>query len=150
MPLTRWEPFTGMWSEAGRLHRQMNRLFERFGLDDYTRPMLAVSYPLVNIWENDDNVYAETELPGMSLEQLEIYVTGGDQLSIQGERRLPEADKGVWHRQERGFGMFSRTITLPVAVDAEKVTARLEHGVLLVTLPKSEAAKPKRIAVKAD
>jgi HSP20 family protein len=135
---------------VGRLYRQVNRLFDRFGLGDYAGPAVAGSYPPVNVWEDDDNVYAEAELPGLSLGQLEIYVTGGDQLTLQGERRPPEAGQGVWHRQERGFGTFSRAVPLPVAVDAEKVTARLEHGVLLVTLPKGEAARPRRIAVKAD
>jgi HSP20 family protein len=56
----------------------------------------------------------------------------------------------VWHRQERGFGEFTRVITLPVPVDADKVTARLEHGVLTLTTAKSAAAKPKKIAVKAE
>jgi HSP20 family protein len=150
MPLTRWEPFTGTWSEVDRLQRQMNRLFDRFGLEDYSGPGLAVSYPPLNVWEDKDNVYVETELPGMSLEQLEIYVTGGDQLSIQGERRGPQASTGTWHRQERGFGKFSRTVSLPVPVEADKVTGHFEQGVLLVTLPKSPAAKPKRITVKAE
>jgi HSP20 family protein len=101
----------------------------------------------VNVWADSDKVYAEAELPGMQLEDLEIYVTDENQLTIQGERRQLELDKGVWYGQERGFGQFSRTIMLPVKVDADKVEARFEHGVLLVTLPKNEAARPRRISV---
>jgi HSP20 family protein len=83
----------------------------------------------------------------MQLDRLEIYVTEGNQLTIQGERRQRDLDKGLWYGQERGFGQFSRTVVLPVTVDADKVEAGFEHGVLLVTLPKSEAAKPRRISV---
>ena len=82
----------------------------------------------------------------MQLDHLEIYVTEENQLIIQGERRKLELGKGVYE-QERGFGQFSRTIMLPVKVDANKVEARFEHGVLFVTLPKTEAAKPRRISV---
>jgi HSP20 family protein len=112
-----------------------------------SHPALASSYPPVNIWGDSDRVYAEAELPGMQLEDLEIYVTDENQLTIQGERRNLALDNGVWYGQERGFGQFSRTIMLPVKVDADRVEARLEDGVLLVTLPKSEAAKPRRISV---
>jgi len=86
----------------------------------------------------------------MKLDQLEIYVREGNQLSIQGERQPCAPEKGVWHRQERGFGKFNRAIELPVAVDADKVEARFEHGVLHVKLPKSESAKPRRILVKGE
>jgi HSP20 family protein len=81
---------------------------------------------------------------------LEIYVTGGDQLSIKGERKPIEVEQGVWLRRERAFGKISRVLTLPIEVDANKVQARLTNGVLTITLPKSEAAKPKKIAVKAE
>jgi HSP20 family protein len=118
---------------------------ERFAAGN--QPALASSYPPLNIWGDSDKVYAEAELPGMQLDHLEIYVTEENQLTIQGERRKLELDKGVWYGQERGFGQFSRTIRLPVKVDADKVEARFEHGVLFVTLPKSEAAKPRRISV---
>src|SRR5207249_4196547 len=84
---------------------------------------------------------------GMHLDHLEIYVTEGNKLTIQGERRQRELDKGVWYGRERGFGHFSRTIMLSVIVDADKVEARFKHGVLFVTLPKNEAAKPRRITV---
>jgi HSP20 family protein len=104
----------------------------------------------MNVWQDNDNVFVEAELPGMDLSSLEIYVIGGDQLTVKGERKPPEVDKGIWHRQERVFGSFSRVLTLPVPVDADKVQARLVNGVLTLTMPKSDAAKPKKIPVKAD
>jgi len=123
----------------------VNRVYGRLGVE--SGPALAASYPPVNIWGDSDHVYAEAELPGMQLDHLEIYITEGNQLTIQGERRQPDLGKGVWYGRERGFGQFSRTFVLPVTIDADKVVALFEHGVLSVTLPKSEAARPRRISV---
>ncbi len=148
MMLTRWEPFLG--PEWTRLQNEMDRLFRRFGETAAAWPGLAASYPALNIWEDDNHVYAEAELPGMTHDQLQIYVTAGNRLTVQGERQPDEHLKGVWHRRERGVGAFSRTVELPVPVDADKVEARFEHGVLRVTLPKSEQAKPRRITVKSE
>jgi HSP20 family protein len=141
--VSRWQPFS--WSPLREFQEEMMLVRERFAAGNH--PALASTYPPLNIWGDSDNVYAEAELPGMQLDHLEIYVTEENQLTIQGERRKLELDKGVWYGQERGIGQFSRTIMLPVKVDADKVEARFEHGVLLVTLPKSEAAKPRRISV---
>jgi HSP20 family protein len=143
LQVSRWQPFS--WSPLREFQEEMMLVRERFAAGNH--PALASSYPPVNIWGDSDKVYAEAELPGMQLDHLEIYVTEENQLTIQGERRQPELDTGVWDGQERGFGQFSRTIMLPVKVDADKVEARFEHGVLFVTLPKSEAAKPRRISV---
>jgi HSP20 family protein len=150
MLMTRWEPYTGLWSELSRFQQEMNRLFDSFGLGEGSWPAFAVAYPAVNVWEDGENVYAEAELPGMGLEDVEIYVTGGNQLTIKGERKQPAADKGTWHRQERGFGSFARVISFPVDVDADKVEARFCNGVLTITMPKSETAKPRKITVKTE
>jgi HSP20 family protein len=134
-----------------RFQQQLDRLFDRWGWELPRWPVLAVSYPALNIWEDNHFVYAEAELPGLKLDDLEIYVTGPDQLTVKGTRQQPKVpDKAVWHRQERGFGSFTRVIPLPASVDPAKVEARLEHGVLLIKLAKSEAAKPKKIPVKAE
>lgn len=143
LQVSRWQPFS--WSPLREFQEETRMVRERFAARN--RPALASSYPPLNIWGDSDSVYAEAELPGMPLDHLEIYVTDENQLTIQGERRKLELDDGVWYRQERGFGQFSRTIMLPVKVAADKVEARFEHGVLFVTLPKSEAAKPRRISV---
>ena len=147
--LTRWHPFRELRHEMRRFQREMNRLFGRRGFDFEAWPALAVSYPPVNLWEDDDFVYAEAELPGLKLPDLEITVTADNQLTLKGKRGSTAPEKVEWHRQERGFGSFERSIELPVRVDAGKVEARLENGVLTVKMAKSPEAKPKKIAVKA-
>src|SRR5687767_2444997 len=116
MLVSRWQPFS--WRPLREFQEEMNRVSGRFGVENGLA--LADSYPPVNIWGDSDSVYAEAELPGMQLDYLEIYVTEGNQLTIQGERRQRELDNGVWYGQERGFGHFSRTVMLPVNVDADK------------------------------
>lgn len=148
MLVTRWSPLGESWREFNRLQAEMNRLFGRFAPD--REPSMAVSYPALNIWEDTDHLYAEAELPGMDMKDLEIFVTGDNQLSIKGERKPPQIENAGWHRQERGFGAFARVVTLPVAVDADRVSAEFQHGVLTIKLPKSERVKPRRIAVKAE
>lgn len=85
----------------------------------------------------------------MTQEQVQISVTQRNQVSITGERAADESTNGRWHRRERTTGRFQRLVKLPAPVDAEKVEAKLENGVLEVTLPKAEEAKPRRIVVKA-
>ena len=131
---------------------QMNRLRDEldrvFGVETphWGR---AAAYPPVNIWEDENGFYVEAELPGLSMDDLEIYIHDGDELSIKGERKLPEVD-GTWRRRERGHGEFSRTFKLSDVVDVAKVEAELNNGVLKITLPKSEAVKPRKIEVKVS
>jgi HSP20 family protein len=143
----RRETFSDLWNEMSRFQDELNRVFGRFVPGNATTALAGA--PLVNVWEDADAFYAEADLPGLNLEKLEVFVTEGTQLTIQGERPAPEFPNSVWHRQERGFGQFSRTLTLPALVNADKVEAHYESGVLRLTLPKSEAAKPRRIAVKS-
>ncbi len=77
-------------------------------------------------------------------------MTNRNQLTLQGERLPEEPNNGRWHRRERGFGRFRRLLELPLPVDADKVEATLEDGLLHLTLPKAEEARPRRIAVKAE
>jgi HSP20 family protein len=145
---TRWESFSPLWSQLQNLQGEMNRLFERWGgPGNGLRP---AGDPALNVWEEGEHLLVEAELPGLDLKDLEIYVTGGNQLTLQGERKPPVSGKGAWHRQERSFGRFVRTLTLPYPVDADKVEARLENGVLTVKLAKHESARPRKIAVKAE
>ncbi|QDT03788.1 Spore protein SP21 [Rubripirellula lacrimiformis] len=140
---TRWEP----WTELDRLSREMDRLFHRGG-NGQSSLAGAGSVPALNVWEDDANLYAEAELPGFAFDDLNIYVLG-NQLTIQGERRPPQHEGGSWHRQERGYGKFSRMIELPTEINADGVSAELNHGILHITLPKTEAVKPRRIEVKS-
>src|SRR5436190_23616479 len=85
MTQSRWEPFGSMWKEMNRLQREMNHLFGSYGAGGDGWPTFAaVSFPAFNIWQDESSVYAEAELPGLELNDLEIYVTAGNQLTIKG------------------------------------------------------------------
>lgn len=156
MYLTRWEPFTStlpdVWQEMNRLQREVNRLFRDLGFDlwETSWPRFTAVYPPLNVWEDENALYVEAELPGMSLDDLEIFVTGHNQLTIRGERKAPQVEGGTWHRRERAFGTFSRVITLPVEVEPDKVEATFHNGVLRIVLPKTAAARTRKIPVKAE
>jgi HSP20 family protein len=145
----RWQPFNPFWQQLQQFQSEINRLFDRWG-DDGSRGGTVATFPPVNVYEEGDNLYVEAELPGVNLQDLEIFVNGQDQLTVKGERKPQAPEKGVRHRQERSFGAFSRTVALPFPVDANKVDARLEQGVLRVQLVKHESAKPRKIVVKGE
>ena len=142
---TRFQPF---WNQLHQFQTDLNQLFNRFG--DGGTFNSPTTFPAVDVWEEGEQVRLEVELPGMDLKDLEIYVTGGNQLTLKGERKQPKLDKGVWHRQERGYGSFVRVLTLPFPVDPEKVEAKFENGVLRIALAKHESAKPRMIPIKVD
>jgi HSP20 family protein len=144
--LARWQPLSGVQNDLHRLQSEMDRLFGRTG----NGARSSYVYPAMNLWHDDESFYVEAELPGMEFSDIEIYVDGGNKVTIKGERRPPQEEEGAWHRRECGYGKFSRTFELPSAVDAEKVEAVLTNGVLSITLPKPEEVKPKRISVKAS
>ncbi len=147
MLTTRRQPM-GIWQEMNRWQEEMDRLFDRWGVPVPRRFAQAV-YPPLNLWEDDNCLYVEAELPGMELEDLEIFVNGENQLTIKGERKQPELEEGTWHRQERAYGSFQRTVELPQPVEPDKVTAEFKLGILTITLPKKEEVRPHRIEVKA-
>ncbi|MCI0684441.1 MAG: Hsp20/alpha crystallin family protein [Gemmataceae bacterium] len=149
MLVTRWNPLEGSWlRQMHNLHEEMNRLFSRW--NDWSGQSFDVAtFPALNVWEEDDAFRVEAELPGLTMNDLEIYVTGQNQLAIKGERKVAPPQKAVQHRQERHFGKFVRALTLPSAIDPNKVDARLDNGVLTIVLPKHEGAKPRKIEVKA-
>jgi len=149
MLTTRWQPFGVVWPEMNRLQEEMEQWLRRPGMNDPWRFAPRV-YPPLNLWEDDNNLYVEAELPELDLSDLEIVVNGDNQLSIKGERKQPQQEKGLWHLQERGQGSFSRMGELPQYVDSDKVTAELKHGVLTITLPKRQEVKARRIEVKAS
>ncbi|OHB82224.1 MAG: molecular chaperone Hsp20 [Planctomycetes bacterium RBG_16_64_10] len=148
--LTRWQPLSEIRTEMNRLQNEMNRLISRFDLGDAMAVATGATYPALNVCETDECLFVEAELPGMQLDDLEIYANGSNQLSIQGERKQLAVGSGTWHRQERGYGQFSRLFELPSDVDADGVQATLKDGVLTIQLPKREEAKARRIAVKAE
>ena len=141
------------FTEMNQLQHEMNRLFDRFGVGERERKgghRVAPSYPALDLWQDSENLYVEAELPGLELEELEIYVTGEDQLTLKGKREAPTVENGTWHRREREFGSFARALTLPHAVDADRVEAAFKHGIVTIALPKQEDAKPRRISVRVS
>ncbi len=143
MNFLRREMFGDVMNEMNRLQDEFSRVFGRTGLNG------ARGGPAANVWADENAVHAEFDLPGVDASKLDVSVVDGNVLTVQGERPLVEVPDAVWHRHERGHGTFSRTITLPTMVDADKVEAKYENGVLKLTLPKAEAAKPRKIAIKS-
>ena len=145
MAIQRWDPFGDMVS----LREAMNSLLQ----DSFVRPGGTVAggsahggFPL-DISENENEFVLHASLPGVKPEDVQITVHG-ETLTIQGQGRTEEEKKGEqWHLRERRFGSFQRSITLPMQVDSDQAQAQFEHGVLTLTLPKSEQAKPRQIKV---
>jgi HSP20 family protein len=118
------------------LQDELNRLFES--------PALAWA-PALDVQEDKDNYSVRVELPGLKRENMEVSLHDGA-LIISGERKVETVSEGTEvHRQERYYGKFQRVLTLAAAVTADKVAAQYKDGVLTVTLPKAEEAKPKQI-----
>ncbi len=109
-------------------------------------PFPARNQPAVNMWETADSLHLEVEVPGIKADQLDISVVGNEvTLRIA---RVDTADENVtYHRRERPVGEFSRILRLPTEVDADHISAELRNGVLTVTLPKAQAARPRKIQV---
>lgn len=133
--------------ELDRLRRQMSDLYGALAEGAVPMPSAGV-FPLTNVTEDSNNYYVRAELPGIKSEELNIQVTS-DGISVSGERKIAEEDNGVkYHRREREAGKFSRSINLPGDIDVNAVEAGLENGILTVTIPKAEVAKPRQITVK--
>lgn len=136
----------GRWDPFRELQREMGRLFE--SIETLSNPRGRRQYPAVNLHDVGDRYVVTTELPGMVAEELDISMTG-ETLTLRGERKRSESiTDESYRRQERGFGTWSRTLTLPDRVDASQVSAALQHGILTVTLPKAAEAKPRQITVQ--
>ena len=153
--LTRWQrPEMAIWPGFGRLtdlRDEIDRLFEA-PLAELTRgsQLLSGWTPALDLFEDKDNLYVRVELPGMKREDIDLSLHEGS-LSISGERKGEEKLKdSEVYRAERFFGRFQRTVSLPTAVAAEKVKAHYQDGILTVTLPKAEEAKPKHIDVNIN
>ena len=134
------------------LRGEMDRLFERF-FGDYEpfrawEPGHLRHFPAVNIWQDDDHLYVEAEMPGLTQDDVELSVTGNE-LTIKGQRpELPRKEGTTVHRRERGTGAFGRLIHLPFEVDEKRVEAMFCNGVLEITLPKAEIARVRHIPVR--
>ena len=130
------------WRELGQLRQEMNRMFES------AIGRREIAHPPCNVWSGDDDILVTCELPGVAKDSVDISVIG-DTLTISGERKADEKiDRPAYHRRERGTGAFSRTVQLPGRVDAEKVDASYEDGVLTLRLPKAAEERPRKIEIK--
>ncbi|HUT93274.1 MAG TPA: Hsp20/alpha crystallin family protein [Thermoguttaceae bacterium] len=130
------------------LRRKMDRLFSGVlsNVGDVSWPLTGRGRPAVNVWETDDALKVELEVPGVKSDQVELSVAG-DELSIRVDRPDVEEEGTAYHRRERPVGSFARVLRLPVPVDADRVEAEMRHGVLTISLPKAESARPRKIQV---
>lgn len=129
------------------LRREMDRLFEEYGSGLTGWRERRDHFPALNIWDEGERLCAETEVPGVAPKDLEIYALGNE-LTIKGKRSATFKQGRVVHRQERAVGEFARTVSLPVEVNSDQVEAELHDGVLMIRMPKIQAALPRRIEVK--
>ena len=107
----------------------------------------TAAYPALNLWDDGENFHTEAELPGFKIEDVDLAVAGHE-LQIRGRRETPVRKDWAVHRRERPSGEFSRTITFPAEIDADRVQAVFKDGVLSIVLPKAPSAKPRKIEVK--
>ena len=126
--------------ELRRLQEEMDRLAGAF-------TPAAASFPAVNLYAGRDGIAVSAELPGVAKDELEIHAHR-DTLTLRGTRRPAAENEQAYHRRERRSGAFTRTIQLPFQVDPERIEARLENGVLQLSLQRPEEDKPRRIEVK--
>lgn len=150
--MAEWNPFT----EVEALRREIGRVFEDFGIEQWPAHRVAFlpgreprRYPMVNLLEDKDHVYVEALTPGVDPQSLNVTALQ-NRLTISGEKsKVAENIKPeAFHRNERASGKFVRTIDLPVEIDEARIQAEYKNGLLVVTLPKAEKAKPKQINVK--
>src|SRR6266496_2861514 len=150
--MAEWSP----WQTLETLRRELDRIFDETGSRNepffrtaFLPGRAARRYPLTNLYEDKDAVYLEALAPGVDPATLEVSVVGNT-LSITGEKRRVAGDvkPEAFHRSERSTGTFVRHLQLPVEVDDNTVHADYKDGLLVVTLPKGEKAKPKQIAVQ--
>jgi HSP20 family protein len=153
MAIVRWEPFRDLLS----LQERMNRLFDESyrgtnrtgaGTDEWA---LGGSWaPAVDIYEQDGNIVMKAELPGVDPKAVDIRLENNT-LTLRGERKLDrEVKEDSYHRVERSYGAFSRSFTLPMVVDQGSIKAEYKDGVLKLTLPKREEAKPRQIQINVS
>jgi HSP20 family protein len=144
--IIRWDPF----GEMVYLRQAMDHLFD----ESFPRPWGLVhrdgeTFVPLDVYETEDELVVKASLPGVKSEDVDVSITG-DTLSIKGEfKSEEETKKPSYYCQERRYGSFHRAVTLPTQVESDKAEAVFEHGILTLTMPKAEAAKPRTIKIKA-
>jgi len=137
-PRLGFDPF----GELRRMQGDMNRLFSGFSA------AAARDFPPINIWLGDNSVVVTAELPGVTRDDVSISLQG-EVLTLEGARQPPAQQDVKWHRRERAYGTFARTVQLPFRVDPDKVQARYQNGILEIEVERLEADRPKKIQIRA-
>ena len=143
-----WNPFLSLRTEMDRL---FDNFFHGFEMERFGNASLGFQ-PKVNVADSEKEITVSVEIPGMDEKDIELALTK-DALTIRGEKREEKEEKGKnYHRMERTYGSFSRTLPLPVEINTDKAEAAYKKGVLIITLPKTEQAvkETKKIPIKKE
>ncbi len=145
MAILRWEPFRDLMATQRGFDRLFREAFSpAFGEGESSTRTWA---PPVDIYENGDNLVLKAELPGVDAKDVEIRVEDST-LYLKGERKFEkEVNEQNYHRVERSYGTFTRSFALPNSIDSDRVSAEYKDGILTLTMPKKEEAKPKTIKI---
>jgi len=148
MAIVRWEPFRNLVSVQDRMNRIFDEAFRGIPSGGEEEWALGGAWaPAVDIYEHEGNLVLQAELPGVEAKHVDVQVEN-NVLTLRGERKFDsEVKREQYHRVERAYGTFSRSFTLPSVVDTGKIKAQFKDGVLRVTLPQREEAKPKQIQI---
>ena len=153
--LERWEPFRGirrrgdLFSELSRMQQEMNRFFDEFFGERRSELEEGAWMPSVDVSETKTELKVRAELPGMTHDDIELNLQD-NVLTLKGEKKQEKKEeKEDYQRTECCYGSFTRSFTLPASVDQDNVQATFKDGILEITLPKSEKAKPKKISISA-
>ena len=141
-----------VFNELDNLRREIDEAFRGAGVarpqaTTFLSPTSARRFPLLNLSEDEGQVYLDALLPGVDPKELQLSLLRGS-ITISGERKAPPQESGLLHRSELGFGHFSRTVDLQAEIDPDRTTAQYRDGVMRITMAKSEHAKPRKIEVK--
>ncbi|MCK8602923.1 Hsp20/alpha crystallin family protein [Desulfoferrobacter suflitae] len=147
MELVPWKSF----GEVSTLRKEMDNLLNKF----FGKSSLAEAFgdewaPSLDVSETANSIVVKAELPGLEVKDIDVSLAG-DLLTIKGEKRKEEEEKGEhYHYSERYYGSFRRSFRLPTTIQADKIEAKFDKGVLRITLPKTEEAKQKEIKIKVE
>jgi len=133
-----------LFSEMERLRREMNGLFSNFG-----QASVSTTYPLMNVYDDKDNILVTAELPSLAKDQVNITFSDGI-LTVSGKQQPLATTKGMTVvRKERSEGDFEKTLRVPIKIKQDAIKASFGNGILSITMPKAEEVKPKTIAIEA-
>ena len=145
MAMSRWDPFRDLMG----IQNEINRLFGRTYAGGETTGTSGAWMPALDIYETKDTFVVTVELPGLEASDVDVSVEDST-LTIRGERKFyQEVDEDAFHRVERRYGAFARSLALPPTANAENIEASFDRGVLTIEVPKAEEAKPRKISIKA-